>query len=114
MESFLLPLLLLVLALPLFLGARRQKKAAAEAQALQRSLVVGDRVLTTSGLRALVVDTSDDDTIDLEIAPGVRTTWVRAAIRERVVEPGAAADTGAGQAPEAAPVIEESRESERR
>ncbi len=114
MESFLLPLLLLLLALPLFLGARRQKKAMAEAQALQRSLVVGDRVLTTSGLRALVVDTSDEDTIDLEIAPGVRTTWVRAAIRERVVDRNAAGDTGSEQAPEAAPLIEESRESERR
>ena len=76
--------------------------------------MVGDRVLTTSGLRAVVVDTSDEDTIDLEIAPGVRTTWVRAAIRERIVDPNAAGDTGTEQAPEAAPRIEESRESERR
>lgn len=86
MDPLFLLLLLAVLAIPLFLGSRRQKKAAAQAQALQNSLEEGDRVMTTSGMYATVLDTSDDDTIDLEIAPGVYTTWVRAAIREKVVE----------------------------
>ena len=41
-------------------------------------------VSTTSGLRATVVDASYEDTIDLEIADGVVTTWVRAAVREKI------------------------------
>jgi preprotein translocase subunit YajC len=94
MDPLLLPLLFIaVLALPLILGSRRQKKAMAEAQRLQNSLTVGDRVLTASGLRATVVDTSDEDTVDLEIAPGVRTTWLRAAIREKITPDDAAEDS---------------------
>jgi preprotein translocase subunit YajC len=80
-----LPLLLIAaLALPLILSSRRQKRAMAEAHQLQSSLVEGDRVMTTSGLQATVVSTADDTTVDLEIAPGVRTTWLRAAIREKI------------------------------
>ncbi len=53
-------------------------------KALQASLEAGDVVVTTSGLRATVVDASYEETIDLEIADGVVTTWVRAAVREKV------------------------------
>ena len=42
--------------------------------------------MTTSGLHGTVTAVADD-TIELEIAPGLRTTWVRAAVRE-VVVPG--------------------------
>jgi preprotein translocase subunit YajC len=85
MTSQFLPLLLLaVLAVLLMLNSRRQKRAIADAQRLQKSLVNGDRVVTTSGLQATVVDSADDTTIDLEIAPGVRTRWLRAAIREKI------------------------------
>jgi preprotein translocase subunit YajC len=85
MNSQFLPLLLLaVLAVLLMLNSRRQKRAMADAQRLQKSLVNGDRVVTTSGLHATVVGSADDTTIDLEIAPGVRTTWLRAAIREKI------------------------------
>ncbi|MDQ3887474.1 MAG: preprotein translocase subunit YajC [Actinomycetota bacterium] len=82
----LLLFLMMVLALPLFLSARRQKRTLREAQELQSSLEVGDLVMTTSGLRGTVAALGED-TLDLEIAPGVHTTWVRAAIRERVVDP---------------------------
>jgi len=85
MDPLFLPLLLiLILAVPLILNARRQKRAMAEAQRLQSSLTNGDRVVTTSGLYGTVVSSADESTVDLEIAPGVRTTWMRAAIRERV------------------------------
>jgi preprotein translocase subunit YajC len=88
MDPLILPLLFIaVLALPLILGSRRQKRAMAEAQLLQDSLTAGDRVMTTSGLHATVVGTAEESTIDLEIAPGVRTTWVRAAIREKLTIP---------------------------
>ena len=53
-------------------------------QSLQSSLEPGDIVSTTSGLRATVVDASYEDTVDLEIADGVVTTWVRAAVREKI------------------------------
>lgn len=83
MESLFIPLLIVLLAVPLFMQARKQKKMAAEQQKLQNSLGTGDRVMTTSGLFGTIVD-SAEDTVELEIAPGVRTTWVRQAIREKV------------------------------
>ncbi|MDQ3762641.1 MAG: preprotein translocase subunit YajC [Actinomycetota bacterium] len=86
MDPLFLFLLLMfaALVLPMILGARRQRRAMAEAQQLQNSLTNGDRVMTTSGLQGTVVSSADDTTIDLEIAPGVRTTWLRAAIREKI------------------------------
>lgn len=85
MEQLFLPLLLmLVVAIPLIMGSRKQKRAAAEQQKLQGSLTEGDRVMTTSGLYGTVADTSDETTIDVEIAPGVVTTWLRQAVREKV------------------------------
>ncbi len=85
MDGLILPLLLmLVVALPLVMASRKQKKAMAEQQELQNSLDEGDRVMTTSGLYATVVDASDESTIDLEIAEGVVTTWLRQAVRERI------------------------------
>ncbi|UVS78245.1 preprotein translocase subunit YajC [Actinokineospora sp. UTMC 2448] len=85
MEQALLPLLLIaVLAIPLILGSRRQKKMMQQQQELQNSLTVGDRVMTTSGLYGTVSDISDDATIGIEIAPGVETTWLRQAVREKV------------------------------
>ncbi len=86
MDGLILPLLLmLVVALPLVLSTRKQKKLIAEQQEMQNSLTEGDRVMTTSGLYATVADASDDTTIDLEIAEGVVTTWLRQAVRERIV-----------------------------
>jgi preprotein translocase subunit YajC len=87
MDPLFLPLLFIaVLALPLILNSRRQKRAMADAARLQNSLTDGDRVVTTSGLYGTVVGSVDETTIDLEIAPGARTTWLRAAIREKVTE----------------------------
>lgn len=85
LSSFMFPLLLVLLAVPLFLSARKQKRAAAAQQQLLSSLDPGDRVMMTSGLYATVVDASDDTTIDLEIADGTVTTWLRQAVREKIV-----------------------------
>ncbi len=57
---------------------------------MQRALEEGDVVVTTSGLRGVVTDASFEDTVDLEIADGVVTTWVRAAVREKVAVDDAA------------------------
>jgi len=85
LSSLMFPLLLVLLAVPLFLSARKQKRAAAEQQQLLSSLEPGDRVMTTSGLYATVADADDDVTIDLEVADGVVTTWLRQAVREKIV-----------------------------
>jgi preprotein translocase subunit YajC len=82
--SLLFPIIILLLFIPIFLSSRKQKRAQAEMQSLQSSLEPGDIVSTTSGLRGTIVDASYEDTVDLEIADGVVTTWVRAAIRERI------------------------------
>lgn len=85
--ELLLPLLILALFIPLFMASRRQRREAAQMQQMQAALEDGDVVMTTSGLRATVVDASYEETIDLEIADGVVTTWARAAIREKVLDP---------------------------
>jgi preprotein translocase subunit YajC len=77
-------LLILLLFIPILLSGRKQKRQMQQMQRLQGSLSDGDVVLTTSGLRGTVVDASYEETVDLEIAPGVVTTWVRAAVREKV------------------------------
>jgi preprotein translocase subunit YajC len=93
--SLLFPLLILLLFIPIFLSGRRQKRQAQETKNMQAELDAGDVVVTTSGLRGTVVDASYEDTIDLEIADGVVTTWVRAAVRERVNPTADEAATGA-------------------
>jgi preprotein translocase subunit YajC len=82
--SLLFPLLILLLFIPIFLSGRRQKRQMQEMQQMQAALEPGDVVVTTSGLRGTIVDTSYEDTIDIEIADGVVTTWVRGAVREKV------------------------------
>jgi preprotein translocase subunit YajC len=84
METLLFPLLILLLFIPIFLSGRKQRRQMQETQRLQAALEVGDVVTTTSGLRGTIVDASYEDTIDLEIADGVVTTWLRAAVRDKV------------------------------
>jgi preprotein translocase subunit YajC len=84
-SSLLLPLIIVLFAVPLFMGTRKQKRAAAQQQEMQSSLSYGDRVMTTSGLYGTVVTTSTES-IDIEIAPGVVTSWLRAAVREKVAD----------------------------
>lgn len=90
--ELLFPLLLVALLVPMFLGVRRQKRETEKASSMQESLKIGDAVTTTSGLYGTIVDL-DDETVDLEIAEDVVTTWLRQAVRDvRTVE--AAAETG--------------------
>jgi len=91
MANLLFPLLLVVLLVPMFLGVRRHKREAQKVADMQESVKVGDQVTTTSGLYGTVVDL-DEETVDLEIAEDVVTTWLRAAIRD-VRPTGDAADS---------------------
>ena len=108
MSQLLLPLLLvLALGVMLTLSGRRQKRQAAAQQELQKRLNPGDRVMTTSGMYGTIADSSGDDTIDIEIAPGVVTTWLRLAIREKVQPAVETEDDSADEVEEAdEPVIE--------
>ena len=76
------PLLLLGL---LLLRARGQQRRVATAQA---EVEPGRRVMMTSGVFGDIVSVADD-TVVVEVAPGVSTTWVRQAVA-RVLPPPAA------------------------
>jgi len=82
----LLPMLLLfgLLGVMMYFMTRRQRRAQEQQATLQNSLEVGDRVMTTSGLYGTITDAEDATTVTLEIAPGVETEWLRAAVREKV------------------------------
>src|SRR3954462_11868545 len=77
--------LLIILGAFMFFASRRQKKAMQATIDLQNSLTVGDRVHTTSGLLGTITGITDDN-VDLEIAPGVVTTWMKLAVRDRIVD----------------------------
>jgi preprotein translocase subunit YajC len=81
-----LPMIIMIAAVVVLMTfmSRKQKRTMQAQQNLQSSLTIGDRVMTTSGLYGTVVNTDDDSTIDIEVAPGMTTTWLRAAVREKV------------------------------
>ena len=81
--------LLIILGAFMFFASRRQKKAMQATINLHESLAIGDRIHTTSGLQGTITGVGDDY-VDLEIAPGVVTTWLKLAIRDRI-EPGSEA-----------------------
>ena len=79
-----LPLLIIMGAF-MYFASRRQKKAMQATIDLHNSLEVGDRVHTTSGLQGTITGITDDS-VDLEIAPGVITTWMKLAVRDKIVD----------------------------
>lgn len=79
MELPILILLLLVFLVPTFLMTQREKKRANQVRAFQAQLKGGERVITVAGLHATVVQVKEE-TVDLEIAPGLVTTWDRRSI----------------------------------
>lgn len=84
MQQLAMPLVLLVgLVAMMFFASRRQRKTMQATIDLHNSLTVGDRVNTSSGLKGTITAITDDD-VDLEIAPGVVTTWMKMAIRDRI------------------------------
>lgn len=74
---------LVVMGAFMYFAQRRQKRAMQATIDLHESLRVGDRVHTTSGLHGTITRITDDD-VDLEIAHGVVTTWMKLAIRDRI------------------------------
>jgi preprotein translocase subunit YajC len=64
-----------------FLPSRARNRQMQQIQTIQSSLEMGAEVMTSSGLYGRVVGLWEDE-IDLEVAPGVVTTWTRLAVRE--------------------------------
>ncbi|HVM21213.1 MAG TPA: preprotein translocase subunit YajC [Egibacteraceae bacterium] len=83
-----LPLILIIAVFYLLL-IRPQQRKARQHQELVRSVGVGDRVVTIGGIHG-TVQTADDETVILEVAPGTSLTLSRGAIARRLVD----ADTG--------------------
>jgi preprotein translocase subunit YajC len=83
LAGLLLPLLLIGVVFYLFLIRPNQRRRQQSMQ-MQRSIQVGQEVMTTAGLYATVVDL-DDDVVVLEVSPGVRMRYARGAIA-RVIE----------------------------
>jgi preprotein translocase subunit YajC len=77
--------LLIILGAFMFFASRRQKKAMQATIDLHNSLKIGDRVNTTSGLRGTITGITDDS-VDLEVAPGVVTTWMKLAVRDVIAD----------------------------
>src|SRR5690349_9912433 len=79
------PLLILFMIGLVFFSSRQRKKQENQQKSLQNALSVGDVVVMTSGISGTIVDVDDERTVDVEIAPDVVTTWLRAAVREKLV-----------------------------
>jgi preprotein translocase subunit YajC len=77
----------LMLVAMYFLMIRPQQRRRREAEAMQSSIGPGDEILTTAGLYGTVI-AIDDESVTIEVAPGVTNRYVRAAVG-RVVNPGA-------------------------
>jgi preprotein translocase subunit YajC len=79
--SFLVTLLPLILLFGVmyFLMIRPQQRRRREAQELQAGIGSGDEVVTIGGLYGTIVE-ADDETVVLEIAPGVQARYARPAI----------------------------------
>jgi len=80
-SSSLLPLLLLVglFALMYFMVIRPQSQRRKQMQQMQQSIQAGTKVITIGGLYGTVVSI-DDDSVTLEVAPGITNRFARGAI----------------------------------
>jgi preprotein translocase subunit YajC len=84
-----------------FLLIRPQQRRAKAQQALLRSVVVGDEIVTTAGVFGTVTDIDDvDDIVTVEIAPGTRIRMVRAGIGRVVSDDEALDDELEADAPD--------------
>lgn len=88
-----LPLLIFALAFVLLivLPARARNRMQQQTRNMQESLTIGTEVMMTSGLYGRVA-ALQEDTVDIEVAPGVVMRFARAAVG--TVSPGGGATDG--------------------
>lgn len=106
-----LQLLVIVLALLGFWAivmrpARVQQRRVAE---LQAGLAVGDEVIISAGIFGRIV-AMEDDTVELEIAPGTVITAARQVVVRRSTDP--ATDAGTDAVTEPGPAVPDDRTTE--
>ncbi|MFB9236734.1 preprotein translocase subunit YajC [Plantactinospora siamensis] len=110
------PLLMIALLFGVmyFMMIRPQQKRRRDAEQMQKEIGPGDQVVTIGGLYGTVTAV-DDETVMLEVAPGVQTRYARPAIA-RVIPPATAEDAPAAESVEPAepvsPVVNEARVKE--
>lgn len=85
-------LLVIVAVFYLMLIRPQQRKAKQHAELVQ-SIGTGDRIVTIGGIHG-TVETMDEDTVRIEVAPGTVITMARAAIARRLVDADAGSDSG--------------------
>jgi preprotein translocase subunit YajC len=78
-SSFFLVGLVLLFAIMYFVILRPQRNRQRQAMQAQRQVEPGQRIITTMGMYGTVIS-GDDQTIQLEIAPGVEVTMSRRAV----------------------------------
>jgi len=86
-----LPLILIVAAV-YFLMIRPQSKRRREAQQMQSQLGPGDEIVTIGGLYGTVT-AADDETVTLEISPGVTARYARGAVAKVITQVSAPAES---------------------
>ncbi|MFC3797459.1 preprotein translocase subunit YajC [Corynebacterium tuscaniense] len=86
MEILLLLFIFALFALPTLIMSRSHRKRVEEAKQLQSSIEPGDKIISVSGFHGTVV-AGNEETVDLEIAPGVVVTMERVGVYKRVEEP---------------------------
>lgn len=86
-----LPFIIIMVAIFWLLLIRPQRKRQQQHQELVQSLSAADRVVTIGGVHG-TVQSLDDETVRLEVAPGTVVTFARQAISRRLVDAGTGAD----------------------
>ncbi|MFF3857289.1 preprotein translocase subunit YajC [Micromonospora sp. NPDC002575] len=89
-----------------FMMIRPQQKRRREAERMQSTLGPGDEVVTIGGLYGTVTGV-DDETVLLEVAPGVQTRYARPAIARVVSQAERPESTEATEASEDAETVKE-------
>lgn len=80
----LIPILLIIVVF-YFLIIRPQQARARQQRQLVTSLSTGDRIVTIGGLHG-TIQSVDEDTVRLEVAPGTVVTFSKAAVARRLVD----------------------------
>ena len=94
MPVFLVYFALLAVAF-FFLIVRPQRRQLAARRALIQAVEVGDEIITAGGIYG-VVRAIEDDTLRVEIAPGIEMTLAREAVARRREEPADTIDLADG------------------
>ena len=81
----LLILILLVLMIPSLIIQRKQRRHLDTIRQLQENLIIGDVIITTAGLHAIIRGIADT-TVELETSPGVVSTWEKYAVIKNLTQ----------------------------